>query len=181
MKKKPSPEEAQMSQAGNYLSSAATGLNPYLAGSQGMSDFRRGALSQGSSAIATSGENALSRIRNRAQAAGFGGMGQPITFGAEAGLQGQLQQQAAQLPFEVQKAAAPLEMGAAQQLAGIGGQQTNLARLYYDKAEAARKRKAGLWGGLAKAGLGIATGGLSLPFTGVPFAGGGDMSMGAGY
>jgi hypothetical protein len=178
MKKKPSPEEAATRQAGTTLERASTGLNPYLAGSEGMSEFRRGLGSQASSALATSGENALSRIRNRAQAAGFG-FGQPVTFGAEAGLQGQLQQQAAQLPFEVQQAAAPLEMGAAQQLAGIGGQQTNLAHEYAQQAEARRKRKAGLFGGLAKIGLGFLPGGQFAGMFGG--GGGGDMSMGAGY
>jgi len=151
------------------LSGAAeTGVAPYLAGSQGMSQFRQGLGSQAASALATGGENALSNIRQRAQAAGFG-FQQPITFGAEAGLQGELAKQRAQIPFQVAQAAAPLELQAA-------GQEAGLAQQAMQGYQADQQRKAALWGALAGIGTGLIPG-VGLLKRKPP----GDMSMGAGY
>lgn len=142
-----SEQERQRQQG--VINTTQQALNPYLPGSEGMSQFRQGLASQAASANATAGGNALARIREKAQAMGFAN--QPITYGAEAGLQNEQAARAAQIPFQVQEAAAPLELQAA-------GQEQNLARLYdpeayyglaANQAEQARNRRAALWGTVA--------------------------------
>jgi len=143
-----------------------------------MSQFRKNLTSQMGSQLATGGENALSNIRQRALASGFG-FNQPITAGAESGLQSELARQRSEIPLRVEQQAAPLELAAAGQYQPQG---------YFNQAmQAAREeeaRKGGLWGGLANLGLGIA----SSFIPGGNVIGGllkrkpkGDMSMGAGY
>jgi|SRR5215471_5918700 len=152
--------------AGQTLQATQTALSPYLAGSAGMSDFRRNLANQMGTSLASANENNLASIRNRAAAAGFG-YSQPITAQAEigAGTQGRLAQ--SQIPLQVEQTAAPLELGAANQLAGVGAQQANIARMYNPQqyfndymqaAEQERQQKGGLFGALAGIGASLIPG-----------------------
>lgn len=179
--------------AGNAtIDTAKQGFSPYMAGSDGMSEFRRALTGNLARSTANTGDNAIARSRERAQAAGFGGGGQPMQFGAENELANEQAGRIASIPGQVEQIAAPLELQAAGATAGIGESQMSDARGYfgqgvneedqrmqefYKQQEEARKRKAGIWGALAKiglnAGLGFATGGLSLPFTAAASGAGG--------
>lgn len=172
-------QNTQVGQANQTIDTAKAGVSPYLAGSSGMSEFRRALTGNLAHSTALTGDNAIARTRERAQAAGFGG-NQPITFGAEAGLANEQAGRIAQIPAQVEAQAAPLEMQAAGLEGTLAGQQLNAAHVYnpesyfnqgtdleqqrqnefYRQQEEARKRKAGIWGSLAKIGL-TAAGGVA--------------------
>lgn len=143
-------------------------LSGYLPGSTGMSDFRRALTGNMSKAVATTGDNALAHSRERAAAAGFGGGGQPITVGAENELANEQAGRISQIPGQVEQIAAPLELQATGQEAGIASREASNAAGYFNtgtdieqqrqaefnrQQEEARKRKSGIWGSLAKIGL----------------------------
>ena len=136
------------------IDTAQQAINPYLPGSQGMSEYRQGLTSRLKSANATAGEQALNAIRQRAAAAGFD-FQQPITTAAEQGAQITNAQAGAQIPFEVAQAAAPIEQQAAQQQLGLARlyDPESYYRLAAQQAEQERQRKGGIWGTLAKIGL----------------------------
>ncbi len=169
-------QEAQVGQANTTIANTQTALSPYLPGSSGMSEFRRALTGNLAHSTAVTGDNAIAQSRNRAQAAGFGGH-QPITFGAESALANEQAGRIAAIPGQVEAQAAPLELQATGQLANTAGQQIQAANVYnpesyYSAAanaeqqrqnefanqqEEARKRKAGIWGSLAKVGLSAAS------------------------
>src|SRR5215510_8542266 len=132
---------------------AGQGLSPYLAGSDTMSEYGRGLRSSLATSTANAGENALSGIARRAEAAGFG-PSNPYTLNAQAAQSNVNAQRQADIPRQVIETMAPLELQAA-------GQQTNLAHLYdpeayyqqYAQSERdAANRRAQLWGSLAGIG-----------------------------
>ncbi len=159
--------EGQRAAGNQTLDTAKQGFSPYLAGSDGMSEFRRALTGNLSHATALTGNNAIAHSRERAAAAGFGGQ-QPITFGAENQLANEQAGRIAAIPGQVEAQAAPLELQAAGQTANIGQTQLGSANPYYNagidlerqrqeefarQQEEARKRKAGIWGSLARIGL----------------------------
>lgn len=128
---------------------------------------------------ANAGENAMARIRERAQAAGFGS-NQPITFAAENQQANENAGRIAQIPLQVEQQVAPLEMQAANQYAGLGNDELSAARIYnpesyygagvgmenqrqqdyYRQLQEQRQKKGGIWGTLAKVGLNAASAAL---------------------
>ena len=172
--------------AGTQTLEAAKGAyGNFIPGSEGSSAHRRNLFAGLSGTVARGNENQMARMRERAQAAGFAG--QPITMAAENEVANEGAGRIAQIPLQVEEAAMPYEMQGIQGLTGIGqgevadarsmfGQATGMedARLaaYYKQQEEARKRKAGIWGTLARLGLNV--GGS---FAGMP--GLGNMTLGS--
>lgn len=159
--------EADRAAGNQTLDTAKQGFAPYLAGSSGQSEFRRALTGNLARSTANTGDNAIARSRERAQRAGFGA-NQPLVYGAENQLANEQAGRIADIPLQVEQAAAPLEMQAAGQVAGIGESQLGSAQGYFNSGEdleqqriaefnrqqeEARKKKAGIWGALGKIGL----------------------------
>lgn len=168
-------QTSELGSANSTIDQAKTGVSPYLAGSSGMSEFRRALTGKMSHATANVGDNALAHARERAQMAGFGGGGQPITYGSENELGQEQANRIAAIPGQVEAQVAPLEMQAASQFGNLAGEQLSAAHVYdpqtyfseYEKQqEEARKRKAGIWGSLAK--IGLTAGGAAIGSLGGP-------------
>ncbi len=136
--------KAPVQSALDTVGTTQTALNPYLPGSTGMSDFRKGLYGTLSSATNRAGENAIASSRARAQAAGFGGGSQPIQYGAESQIGNETASRLGQIPAQVEQQAAPIELQAAQQYGqtaqpqiqasgetnAIAGTEGNLAKVY---------------------------------------------------
>lgn len=174
-KSKPTPglatatadQDAALGRTNQAIGTTQNALSGFLPGSNGMSEYRRALTGKYATATANTGENALARTRERAAAAGFGGGGQPITFGAETQLANEQAGRIAAIPGQVEEQVAPLELQAAGQYGQTANQDLSVAHAYdprqeqfYKEQEEARKRKAGIWGGLAKVGLNLAVPGL---------------------
>lgn len=158
--------------ANSTLSTESQALSPYLAGSNGMSQFRTALTGSLASSTANTGDNAMAAIKQRAQAAGMGSDSQPITMGAENQETDQQAGRVAQIPSEVEQQAAPLELQAAGEEQGIANTENSSAQGYNNSGnqlayqnqqdyenqlQQQRQQKAGIWGALAKAGLTAAT------------------------
>lgn len=149
---------------------AAAGFSNYLPGSPGMSEFRRALTGSLAHSTAKTGENAIARSRERAAASGFG-FSDPITTSAETGLANEQAGRIAQIPAQVEQMAAPLELQASGALlndargyygAGVGLEDQRMAD-FYKQQEEARRKKAGIWGSLAKIGLNVGGSFLGVP------------------
>ena len=162
--------DTERTAANQSLDTAKDAYSQFLPGSAGASQYRKNLYAGLSGSTARTNDNQMAHARERAQAAGFGG-GQPIAVAAGNEVANEGANRIAQIPLQVEQAAMPYEMQAIQGTTGIGntqlansqqmfGQATGMEdqRLqeFYKQQEEARKRKSGIWGALAKVGLGIA-------------------------
>ena len=109
----------------------------------GMTPFRRALQTTRSDATSRAFDAAKMHARERAQASGMD-YSQPIEQANEAMIGSEQARAIGAIPMEAQIAAAPLELQAAQ--------------LQNQKSEQSARRKSSIFGGLAKAGLGVAAG-----------------------
>lgn len=141
----------------------------------GTTPFRRRLASKLASTTADTYANETSGLKNRAAASGFAGS--PMEFAARTALENQRGRDIAENPLKVEQTASPLEMSAVglnnQIQLGRGNLYNAFANSYYGggrmlnpeqymqqgltEEERARQRRSGLWSGLAKAGLGVAS------------------------
>ena len=120
----------------------------------GLTAFQQALRNSRTAATSSAFDNARSRSRERAQAAGMD-YTQPITQSNDAAIENARAQAIGNIPGEVAMQSAPLEFQAAN-LGLAAGQQRNVMD------EQRRKRTGGIASGLAKVGVGIA-GGLATP------------------
>lgn len=170
----------QISKAGEQIDAAAatsSSITPelqsfYAKDATGSTPFRRALLNTKVGATSRAYDDATSRVRERAQAAGFG-FEQPITMGAENAVENEKAGALARIPGEVEMEALDPEMqamGMVQDQAGfqntLAGQRANLAGAYDPEGyfntanandQAARERKSRLWSGLAGVGGQVAS------------------------
>lgn len=151
---------------------SVTAINP----NSGTTALRQGLTNSLTSATANAYKNADAASRARYASAGLAG--QPMEAGNEAAIGGQEAAALGQIPSQVEQQAAPLELQAAglenQQantenaIAGTGlgemeqynpnqplSTEANLQGQLYNYQNQLNQANSGLWGGLAKAGLGL--------------------------
>lgn len=168
-------KDTQVAAAGQQIDTAgqiSDSITPklesfYTLDAGGSTPFRRALLQTKVGATSRAYDNATSRVRDRAQAAGFG-FEQPITAGAENAVENEKAGALARIPGEVEMEALDPEfqaMGMRQGQASfrnsLASQRGNLAGMYDPQGyfnianandQAARERRARLWSGLAGVG-----------------------------
>jgi hypothetical protein len=144
----------------------------------GMSDWKRGQINTRTSSVNRSYDDELAANKLRARMAGFG-YTQPVEQAAETNIENARANDLSRIKGDVEAEAVPIEMQAMNTRLQSGAQRTNdygnFGRLklgiageyspeqYYQTAvqqkEAEQARKGSLFGKIAKAGMGLATGG----------------------